>query len=64
MCKPDARIFELALRRFGVAPEDCLFIDDVTANVAGAEAAGIAAIRFTSADALRQFLSAAEPSPS
>ena len=64
VCKPDARIFELALRRFGVAPEDCLFIDDVTANVAGAEAAGIAAVRFTSAGALRQLLSAAGPSPS
>ena len=62
VCKPDARIFELALRQFGVAAEDCLFIDDVPANVAGATAAGIAAVQFTSADALRQLLSAAEPS--
>ena len=61
VCKPDPRIFELALRRFGVAAEDCLFIDDVAANVAGAKAAGIAAVQFTSAAALRELLSAAEP---
>jgi 2-haloacid dehalogenase len=62
VCKPDARIFQLALRQFGVAAEDCLFIDDVPANVTGAQAAGIAAVQFTSAAALRQLLSAPEPS--
>ena len=61
VCKPDPRIFRLALRQFGVAAEDCLFIDDVAANVAGARAAGIAAVQFTSAAALRQLLSAAPP---
>ncbi len=63
VCKPDPRIFALALRRFGVAAADCLFIDDVAANVAGAQAAGIAAVQFTSAAALRQFLAAAGPAP-
>ena len=63
VCKPDPRIFGLALRRFGVTAEDCLFIDDVAANVAGARAAGIAAVQFTSAAALRQLLCAAEPAP-
>ena len=61
VCKPDPRIFELALRRFGVAAEDCLFIDDAAANVAGAKAVGIVAVQFTSAAALRKLLSAAEP---
>ncbi len=61
VCKPDPWIFELALRRFGVAAEDCLFIDDVAANVAGAKGAGIAAVQFTSAAALRELLSGAEP---
>lgn len=56
--KPDPRIFALALERFGVAAGDCLFIDDVAANVAGAQQAGIAAVQFTSAAALRQLLSA------
>jgi 2-haloacid dehalogenase len=56
LTKPDRAIFDLALRRFGVAARDCLFIDDVAANVAGARAAGIAAVQFTSAAALRQLL--------
>ncbi|HEX4257444.1 MAG TPA: HAD-IA family hydrolase [Streptosporangiaceae bacterium] len=56
VCKPDPEIFALALRQFGVAAEDCLFIDDVAANVAGARAAGLAAVQFTSAGALRRLL--------
>jgi 2-haloacid dehalogenase len=61
VCKPDPRIFALALRRFGVAAEDCLFIDDAAANVAGAKAAGIEAVQFTSAAGLRRLLAAAGP---
>ena len=56
VCKPDREIFELALRRFGVTARDCLFIDDAAANVAGARAAGIAAVQFSSARALRRLL--------
>jgi 2-haloacid dehalogenase len=54
--KPGPEIFALALRRFGVAAGDCLFIDDIAANVDGARAAGIAAVQFTSAAALRRLL--------
>ena len=61
VCKPDPRIFALALRRFGVAAGDCLFIDDVAANVDGAKIAGIAAVQFTSAAALRRMLASADP---
>jgi 2-haloacid dehalogenase len=60
LCKPDRRIFDLALDRFGVAARDCLFIDDIAANVAGAQAAGIAAVQFTSAADLRRLLVAGE----
>jgi len=56
ICKPDPAIFALALRQFGVAAGDCLFIDDVAANVAGARAAGLAGLQFTSASALRRLL--------
>jgi 2-haloacid dehalogenase len=56
LAKPDRAIFDLALRRFGVAASDCLFIDDVPANVEGARAAGIAAVQFTSAPVLRRLL--------
>jgi 2-haloacid dehalogenase len=56
VCKPDPAIFALALRQFGVQAADCLFIDDVAANVDGARAAGLAAVQFTSAAALRRLL--------
>lgn len=34
--KPCHRIFELFIERFALKPEECLFIDDAPANVAGA----------------------------
>ncbi len=44
--KPEARIFALLCERAGVAPGDCLFIDDSPKNVAGAMAAGMDALHF------------------
>lgn len=48
MVKPHADIFEYALARLELDPEEVLFIDDTQANVAGARAVGIDAIQFTS----------------
>jgi 2-haloacid dehalogenase len=45
--KPDPRIFALLLARFGLAPDDAVFVDDNPHNVAAAEALGIRAIHFT-----------------
>ena len=56
LLKPDRRIYEEALRRFGLRRESCLFIDDVAANVDGARAAGIDALRFENAAQLRAAL--------
>jgi FMN phosphatase YigB (HAD superfamily) len=39
--KPDARIFELALLRFGARAEDTFFVDDSAGNIEGARAVGI-----------------------
>lgn len=39
--KPDPRAFEAAWTALGVRPADCLFVDDVAANVAAARAAGM-----------------------
>ncbi|MCP2339930.1 HAD family hydrolase [Actinomadura rupiterrae] len=39
--KPDPRIFELTLRRLGVAAGDALFIDDTPANVDAARRLGL-----------------------
>lgn len=42
--KPEPTIFEFALERAQVAPEECLFLDDLPANVAGARALGLRAV--------------------
>ena len=39
--KPEARIYEILLERYGLDPAETLFIDDRPANVAAAESFGI-----------------------
>lgn len=46
LVKPDPRIFELFLTRFGFSADEVLFIDDSERNVAAACAAGMQAIHF------------------
>ena len=48
--KPEAAIFELAAGRAGVDPGECVLIDDLAVNCAGAIAAGWQAIHFTDTD--------------
>ncbi|WP_424832724.1 HAD family hydrolase [Ruegeria sp.] len=50
--KPDARIFRILCQRAGIAPEDCVFIDDGLHNVEGARAVGMDGIHFTTPQAL------------
>jgi putative hydrolase of the HAD superfamily len=48
--KPDPAIFALTLERLGgVAPERCVFVDDLDVNCEAARALGMAAVRFESA---------------
>lgn len=56
LMKPDPAIYRLALDRFGIDPAGALFIDDVAANVAGAESLGIAGHLFKDAAMLEQDL--------
>ena len=42
--KPDPEIFRLGAERIGVAPERCVFVDDLRENCAGAESIGMTAI--------------------
>ena len=42
--KPQPEIFLMGAERIGVAPEDCVFVDDLRENCAGAEAVGMKAI--------------------
>ncbi|HEX8981560.1 MAG TPA: HAD family phosphatase [Ktedonobacterales bacterium] len=44
--KPDPHIFALACERLSAQPEEIIFLDDVEANIAGAQAAGIHAVLF------------------
>jgi epoxide hydrolase-like predicted phosphatase len=42
--KPQPEIFILGAERIGVAPEECVFVDDLRENCEGAEAVGMKAI--------------------
>ena len=42
--KPQPEIYLLAAERLGVRPEDCVFVDDLRENCAGAEALGMTAV--------------------
>lgn len=53
LIKPDRRIYELLLSRNGLTAAESVFIDDALHNVAGARAAGMAALHFQSPERLR-----------
>ncbi len=48
MVKPDPAIYQLFLERFGLAPEECVFLDDTMKNIEAARVAGIHGICFQS----------------
>jgi 2-haloacid dehalogenase len=59
VAKPDPRVFELLLDRFGLDAARTLFIDDSPKNVAAARGVGMQALEFESPAALRDELIAA-----
>lgn len=46
LIKPDPAIYKLLLDRYGLAAEECIFIDDIEVNVTAAEKLGIHGIVF------------------
>ncbi|MBU6234765.1 MAG: HAD family phosphatase [Alphaproteobacteria bacterium] len=56
MLKPDPGIYHLLCRRYGLDAQNCLFIDDVPANVEAAKSVGMMGHVFTNASALRETL--------
>ena len=56
MMKPDLAIYRLAIERFGIDPAGAFFIDDIAANVAGAESVGISGHQFVDAATLEREL--------
>ena len=53
LLKPDPRIYALLCERHGLAPADCIFIDDNLANVEGARALDMQGHHFKTAAELR-----------
>jgi 2-haloacid dehalogenase len=56
VAKPDPRIFQILLRRYGLIPETTVFLDDNLPNVEAARALGINALHYTGADQMRREL--------
>ena len=54
--KPYSKIYEVTLNRFGLEPEQCLFIDDSLENVEGARKMGINGIHFEKPSQLKEAL--------
>ncbi len=46
MLKPDVKIYEAFLRKYGLSAEECLFVDDREENVNGAKASGMNTFQF------------------
>ena len=46
LVKPDVRIFELAVQRLGVSPEEVLLVDDLEQNIVGAQRAGLQVLHY------------------
>jgi len=50
-CKPDAKMYQEALRCLNAKPEECVFVDDREINLHGAMACGIHAVQMVRDDA-------------
>jgi glucose-1-phosphatase len=55
-CKPDPRIYRVALDRLGVAPDAVMFFDDAPANVVAASQLGIRAFQVDGVEGVRERL--------
>jgi epoxide hydrolase-like predicted phosphatase len=56
--KPDPRIYQIALERLSVQPQEAIFVDDFIENISGARDLGINAVHFQSREqALRELKS-------
>jgi 2-haloacid dehalogenase len=56
LVKPDPRFFQMLFQRYGVDPQEAVYVDDHLRNVERARELGMQGIHFTSAAALREEL--------
>jgi epoxide hydrolase-like predicted phosphatase len=54
--KPEAKIFQVALEKAGVSPNEAVFVDDFYANIKGCEKLGMKGIHFKDAESTLQQL--------
>jgi putative hydrolase of the HAD superfamily len=57
--KPDPRIYQMMCERLAVAPEDCVYLDDLGVNCKPAAALGMTAIKVSTEDQALEDLAAA-----
>ena len=63
LLKPDAAIYEYALKKYGLAGERTVFLDDLPANVEGARRVGMQAVHFQNPEQARAELTKLGVSP-
>lgn len=56
LVKPDSRLFQVLLDRYGLKAEECTFVDDNPTNVEAACKMGMHGVVFTGAEDLRKYL--------
>ncbi len=61
LMKPDPAIYELALRKLGVRPDEAIFVDDTSTNVEAAQRLGLRGIVFRNPGQMRSELKALLP---
>ncbi len=54
--KPDSEIYNTFLKRYGLKPEECLYIDDIDINAKSAELTGMKVIHLSETDSLESKL--------
>lgn len=52
--KPDPQIYQLLVERYGLVPEECVFIDDLQTNVDAAKACGYKGIVFVTKEQVEE----------
>ncbi|HSW01222.1 MAG TPA: HAD family phosphatase [Sedimentisphaerales bacterium] len=58
VAKPERQIYEIATRKLGLAPAQCVFIDDKLEFVEGARAAGMRGVLYQDLDQVRRDITA------
>lgn len=59
LTKPDPAIYQLTAKRLGLAPEECIMIDDLESNITGAKSANMQGIVFASTSMFKRDMDSA-----